>query len=59
MNDIDDTQIKAEIDGIMKGVKNTMKKIDAVTPKEEPEPDPTGDQGENQESSNKSPAQNE
>ncbi|MBT8331122.1 MAG: hypothetical protein KJP06_02230 [Deltaproteobacteria bacterium] len=59
MNDIDDTQIKAEIDGIMKGVKSVMKKIDAVTPKEEPEPDPTGDQGENQDASNTSPAQNE
>ena len=58
MNDIDEAQIKAEIDGIMKGVKDIMKKIDAVTPKEEPEPDPAGDQGENQDSSNTSPAQN-
>ena len=37
MSDIDDTQIKAEIDGIMKGVKTIMQKIDAITPKEEPE----------------------
>ena len=39
MSDTDDTQIKAEIDGIMKGVKSIMKKIDALTPKEEPEPE--------------------
>ena len=57
MNDIDEAQIKAEIDGIMKGVKDIMKKIDAVTPKEEP--DPAGDQGKNQDSSNTSRAQNE
>ena len=36
MSDIDDAQIKAEIDGIMKGVKTIMQKIDALTPKEEP-----------------------
>jgi hypothetical protein len=59
MSDIDDTQIKAEIDEIMKGVKDIMKKIDAVTPKEEPEPDPAEGQGESQESSNTSPAQKE
>ena len=59
MNDIDDAQIKAEIDGIMKGVKDIMKKIDAVTPKEEPEPNPDGGKVENQDSSNTSPAQNE
>ncbi|NIW00538.1 hypothetical protein GWN26_15995 [Candidatus Saccharibacteria bacterium] len=59
MNDIDEAQIKAEIDGIMKGVKDIMKKIDAVTPKEEPEPDPADDQFENRDSSNTSRAQNE
>jgi hypothetical protein len=57
MNDIDEAQIKAEIDGIMKGVKDIMKKIDAVTPKEEP--DPADDQGENRDSPNTSRAQNE
>ncbi|MBW2432454.1 MAG: hypothetical protein JRF36_02545 [Deltaproteobacteria bacterium] len=59
MNDIDDTQIKAEIDGIMQGVKDIMKKIDAVTPKEEPETDTAVDESENQDSSNTSPAQDE
>jgi hypothetical protein len=59
MNDIDDSQIKAEIDGIMQDVKKIMKKIDAVTPKQEPERDPVGDQGENPDSSNKSPAEKE
>ena len=37
MSDIDDAQIKAEIDGIMKGVKTIMQKIDALSPKEESE----------------------
>jgi hypothetical protein len=37
MSDTDDAQIKAEIDGIMNGVKTIMQKIDALTPKEEPE----------------------
>jgi hypothetical protein len=41
----------------MKGVKDIMKKIDAVTPKEEP--DPADDQGENRDSPNTSRAQNE
>ena len=59
MSDLDDTQIKAEIDGIMNGVKDIMKKIDAVTPQEEPEPESAGDQGESQDLSNKSPAQND
>jgi hypothetical protein len=59
MNDIDDTRIKAEIDGIMQGVKDIMKKIDAVTPKEEPETDTAVDESENLDSSNTSPAQNE
>jgi hypothetical protein len=35
MSDIDDAQIKDEIDGIMNGVKTIMKKIDALTPNEE------------------------
>jgi len=35
MSDIDDVQIKAEIDGIMKGVNTIMQKIDALTPKAE------------------------
>jgi hypothetical protein len=59
MSDIDDAQIKAKIDGIMKGVKDIMKKIDAVTPKEEPEPELAPEQGESQDSSNADPAQNE
>ena len=54
MNDIDDAQIKAEIDNIVKGVKNIMKKVDALKPKEEPEQDTAGDQGENPDSSNNS-----
>ena len=37
MSDIDDAQIKDEIDGIMNGVKTIMKKIDALIPSEEPE----------------------
>ena len=37
MSDIDDGQIKTEIDGIMKGVKTIMQKIDALSPKEEQE----------------------
>ncbi len=37
MSDTDDAQIKAEIDGIMNGVKTIMQKIDALTPKEEQE----------------------
>ena len=57
MNDIDDAQIKAEIDGIMKGVKDIMKKIDAVTPKEEPEP--SEDQDQNPDSPGTSPTHNE
>ena len=59
MNDNDDARIKAEIDGIMQGVKDIMKKIETVTPKEEPELHPADDQGENPDSSNTSPAQNE
>ena len=47
MSDIDDAQIKAEIDGIMKGVKTIMQKIDALTPKEDPEQETVEDTGEN------------
>jgi hypothetical protein len=47
MNDIDDAQIKAEIDGIMKGVKDIMKKIDALAPKEQTGQDPVEGHGEN------------
>ena len=38
MSDIEDAQLKTEIDKIMKGVKNIMQKIDALTPKNEAEP---------------------
>ncbi|MEJ2727812.1 MAG: hypothetical protein P8185_04740 [Deltaproteobacteria bacterium] len=37
MSDIDDAQIKAEIDGIMEGVKTIMQKINAIMPEEEQE----------------------
>ena len=47
MSDIDDAQIKAEIDGIMKGVKTIMQKIDALTPKEDFEQEPVEDTGGN------------
>ena len=56
MNDIDDTEIKAEIDGIMKGVKDIMKKIEAVTPKEEKEQEPVDERPESPDSSNTNPA---
>jgi len=46
MSDSDDAQIKAEIDGIMNGVKTIMQKIDALTPKEEPQQEQMEDQGE-------------
>jgi hypothetical protein len=46
MSDKDDAQIKAEIDGIMNGVKTIMQKIDALTPKEEPQQEQTDDEGE-------------
>jgi hypothetical protein len=39
MSDIDDAQLKTEIDEIMKGVKNIMQKIDALTPNNETEPE--------------------
>ena len=51
MSDIDDAQIKAEIDGIMKGVKTIMQKIDALSPKEEPEQEQVEDAGENPDAS--------
>jgi hypothetical protein len=46
MNDIDDAQIKTEIDKIMKGVRNIMQKVEALTPKEETEPENRQDAGE-------------
>jgi hypothetical protein len=54
MNDIDDAQLKTEIDKIMKGVKNIMQKVDALTPKKEPEPENKEDAEENPNSSNTS-----
>ncbi len=39
MSDIDDAQLKSEIDKIMKGVKNIMHKVEALTPKSETEPE--------------------
>ena len=59
MNDIDDAQIKAEIDGIMKGVKDIMKKIDALAPKEQTEPNPVEDHVENPDPTNGSPTRKE
>ena len=47
MPDIDDAQIKTEIDKIMKGVKDIMQKVDALTPKKETEPENKEDAGEN------------
>ena len=47
MSDIDDAQIKDEIDGIMNGVKTIMEKIDALIPSEEPEQGQVEDAGEN------------
>jgi hypothetical protein len=54
MSDIDDVQIKTEIDGIMKGVNTIMQKIDAITPKEEPEQEQIEDEGANPNSSDNS-----
>jgi len=39
MSDKDDEQIKAEIDGIMKGVKTIMQKIEDAMPKTESGPE--------------------
>jgi hypothetical protein len=38
MDDIDDIQLKSEIDAIMKNVDNIMKSIEAVMPPKEKEP---------------------
>jgi len=54
MSDTDDAQIKAEIDGIMKGVKTIMQKIDALTPKEDREQETFEDTGEHPNSSDNS-----
>lgn len=54
MSDIDDGQIKTEIDGIMKGVKTIMQKIDALTPKEEPQQEQIEDADANPNSSDTS-----
>jgi hypothetical protein len=54
MRDTDDAQIKTEIDGIMKGVNTIMQKIDALTPKEEPEQEQIEDEGANPNSSDNS-----
>jgi hypothetical protein len=59
MINMDDAEIKAEIDGIMKGVKDIMKKIESVTPKEEPGPDKVEDQAENHDPSDPSPERKE
>jgi len=57
MSDTDDAQIKAEIDGIMNGVKTIMQKIDALTPKEEPEQEQIEDADKNPNSSENSNAE--
>jgi hypothetical protein len=54
MSDIDDAQIKDEIDGIMNGVKTIMEKIDALTPNEEPEQGQVEDAAENPNASDNS-----
>ena len=51
MSDMQDEQIKAEIDGIMKGVKTIMQKIEDTMPKSESDPEQTTD---NEESLNSS-----
>ncbi len=57
MSDIDHVQIKAEIDGIMNGVKKIMKKIDALVPDDTSDQEQLGDQSETCASSNNSPAE--
>ncbi len=47
MSDMQDEQIKAEIDGIMKGVKTIMQKIEDAMPKSESDPEQTIDNEEN------------
>jgi hypothetical protein len=54
MSDIEDVQLKTEIDKIMKGVKNIMQKIDALTPKNEAEPENKENPGESPNSSDMS-----
>jgi hypothetical protein len=51
MNDMDDEQIKAEIDGIMKGVKSIMQKIEDAIPKTESSPEQIKDNEESPDSS--------
>lgn len=51
MSDMDDEQIKAEIDGIMKGVKTIMQKIEACLPKTPSCAGPSEDRKENLDSS--------
>ena len=51
MSDMDDAEIKAEIDGIMNGVKTIMQKIDALTPKEATQQEQTEDVDESSDSS--------
>ena len=51
MSDMQDERIKAEIDGIMKGVKTIMQKIEDAMPKSESDPEQTTD---NEESPNSS-----
>jgi hypothetical protein len=51
MSDTDDAQTKAEIDGIMNGVKSIMKKIDALTPNKDPEAEQVEDKGDDPDSS--------
>lgn len=54
MSDIEDAQLKTEIDEIMKGVKNIMQKIEALTPKNDAESANKEDSGESQNSSDMS-----
>jgi hypothetical protein len=55
MTDMQDEQIKAEIDGIMKGVKTTMQKIEDAMPKSESDPKQSNDNGESLNSSTDGP----
>jgi len=51
MSDMEDERIKSEIDGIMKGVKTIMQKIEDAMPKPESDPEQIKD---NEESLNSS-----
>jgi hypothetical protein len=51
MSDMDDEQIKSEIDGIMNGVKTIMQKIEDAMPKPETDPEQIKDNEENLDSS--------